>query len=70
MDDQTRRTDPSADAQPPASDETFSFDGTNDASSTTTGAGQDGARGTAGAVIEQIRGAVDEIAERAGPTVL
>jgi hypothetical protein len=69
MDDQTSRSDPSADAQRPAADETFTFDGSNDSSSATNGAGTEGARGTAGAVIEQLRVAVDEIAERAGPTV-
>ncbi len=69
MDDQTRSTDPSRESTQPGADETFSFDGSSDASSTGNGSSNEGARGTAGAVIEQIRGAVDDLAERAGPTV-
>jgi hypothetical protein len=68
MDDQTRSGDPSSGTQPPAADETFSFEG-SDTTSGTNGAGRDGARGTAENVIEQLKGAVDELAERAGPTV-
>jgi hypothetical protein len=66
MDDQSSKSDPSSEAQRRAGDETFSSDAS---SSNTTGTGSEGGLGAAGAVIDQLRGAVDELAVRAGPTV-
>jgi hypothetical protein len=70
MNDQTRPTnEPSSEYQRPDADETFTFDG--DAAPPTNGhdAGHDGVRGTAENVMGQLRDAVDELTERAGPTV-